>query len=776
MCVRRYLIVFVLLTILLQSLFNLSHCGEVCDPDKELCGEEEETDSWWESPDRRSPAEMIEQEISKCTLLINMGRHLEAIGLLTSLIQVHPGFFQPYVARGSAYALEKYFDEALADMTRAIELNPTYVDSWIRRGQIRAAMGNTEGSIADLKQARIISEVEKSTGNTETMLSLEYGQYEYSKKNFSGAVSIFKNALANSKEDSTLNKMVRYHLAKTYLELGEIYKAKSLLDIVLKLDPNFLPALSEMGQVMKEFNRFKEADRYFISVIDLASERPEDTLINQKQVLLMTHLRIARFRHWAGELALTVESTKAAIDDHTGPALIEMSYYLGGAYHGLGEFHQALSGYERGLSESPTHFIYYLNEVCKQHQIYFDTPLTDYYWDALFSPQFKECYGMRRDTDECLPKSYVPLPLSTVASLNLKNTLTPNQTELLTLAKRLGTKILYNTPGFVTNRKQIISSGLAMLQSAQVMHRIIKGESIRVTGKSSSHNRVPHSFGWRDFFDILVRWRQAVEPLDPVWWIDGLTPESFKKGYGTTTPLIIGDKKNIRYFPYFNSVFNLLKYLVPLQVKLDDEQVYRIITSKTLHEVHVAMGSDVSVLSPCFSSVSPGAVMDGSRISLYYSKEESGYMFEVSTSAVPPRWKLFNLELQSAFQNITYEGPGVVTRGDALSLSLTFAYYWFQFMPLSRGSAAIGVQTINSILLAFGYEYRAAIPKGIQIDWEAMVSSRPEDFMHSLSSWLKPEYLEELGYDLMTDIPNVEDSIASLRDMFSMVNSGMVLN
>jgi hypothetical protein len=34
-----------------------------------------------------------------------------------------------------------------------------------------------------------------------------------------------------------------------------------------------------------------------------------------------------------------------------------------------------------------------------------------------------------------------------------------------------------------------------------------------------------HPLGWRDVFDIAVRWRQLSEPNDPVWWIDQLVPE-----------------------------------------------------------------------------------------------------------------------------------------------------------------------------------------------------------------------------------------------------------
>jgi len=28
----------------------------------------------------------------------------------------------------------------------------------------------------------------------------------------------------------------------------------------------------------------------------------------------------------------------------------------------------------------------------------------------------------------------------------------------------------------------------------------------------------PHDFGWRDFVDISIKWRQISEPNDPVFW------------------------------------------------------------------------------------------------------------------------------------------------------------------------------------------------------------------------------------------------------------------
>ena len=42
---------------------------------------------------------------------------------------------------------------------------------------------------------------------------------------------------------------------------------------------------------------------------------------------------------------------------------------------------------------------------------------------------------------------------------------------------------------------------------------------------------------------------------------------------------------------------------------------------------------------------------------------------------------------------------------------LQYAYYWYNFMPLARGSAMVGYTTILSLFLAAGMPISAAIPK-----------------------------------------------------------------
>lgn len=39
-------------------------------------------------------------------------------------------------------------------------------------------------------------------------------------------------------------------------------------------------------------------------------------------------------------------------------------------------------------------------------------------------------------------------------------------------------------------------------------------DEINVDGRSSSGIQTPHSFGWRDAYDVLIKWRQYSEAIN----------------------------------------------------------------------------------------------------------------------------------------------------------------------------------------------------------------------------------------------------------------------
>ncbi len=79
---------------------------------------------------------------------------------------------------------------------------------------------------------------------------------------------------------------------------------------------------------------------------------------------------------------------------------------------------------------------------------------------------------------------------------------------------------------------------------------------------SSKENGKQRDFGWRDFLDISIKWRQVSEPNDPVFWIDLLAPEAFAEGFGLQTPMVTGQMNVVRYYPYFSRALEVVKKLV----------------------------------------------------------------------------------------------------------------------------------------------------------------------------------------------------------------------
>lgn len=57
-------------------------------------------------------------------------------------------------------------------------------------------------------------------------------------------------------------------------------------------------------------------------------------------------------------------------------------------------------------------------------------------------------------------------------------------------------------------------------------------------------------------------------------------------------------------------------------------------------------------------------------------------------------------------------------------------------MPLSRGSAVVGFVVMLGLLLAANMRFTGSIPKGLQVDWEAILNFDPGAFRDTIKTWL----------------------------------------
>ena len=63
-----------------------------------------------------------------------------------------------------------------------------------------------------------------------------------------------------------------------------------------------------------------------------------------------------------------------------------------------------------------------------------------------------------------------------------------------------------------------------------------------------------HAFGWRDLYDVAVRWRQVADPYDPVFYADGLSQKTFEEGIVLGTHML---HEEMRVNKYYSQVGNL---------------------------------------------------------------------------------------------------------------------------------------------------------------------------------------------------------------------------
>ncbi|CAN0917968.1 Suppressor of RPS4-RLD 1 [Linum grandiflorum] len=156
-----------------------------------------------------------------------------------------------------------------------------------------------------------------------------------------------------------------------------------------------------------------------------------------------------------------------------------------------------------------------------------------------------------------------------------------------------------------------------------------------------------------------------------------------------------------------------------------------IMVAETCSDLYRAVGEDFWLATWCNSTSFEGG--------------ERGFDFAIRTPCTPSRWEDFDAEMAMAWDAVcnTYCGENYgSTDFDVLEnlrgAILRMTYYWYNFMPLSRGSAAVGFVVLQGLLLAANMEFTGQIPKDLQVDWEAILNSDPNSFVESVKSWLYP--------------------------------------
>jgi tetratricopeptide (TPR) repeat protein len=202
----------------------------------------------------------------------NLGAEAKAAACYSNCLVLAPDFFAGFFNRGLAYLRQREYELARTDFTRVIELNPGLPDGYVNRALALRRLNRYPEAIADMtralergsetrvlfQRARLRKEAKDPEGaeadfaeglrreptTVRDWVARGLARVEKEDKDPHGALADFDRALA-------LNPGSRHALqSKASVlseELGRAGEAVKLLDEVLRLNPDFLPARSGRG-------------------------------------------------------------------------------------------------------------------------------------------------------------------------------------------------------------------------------------------------------------------------------------------------------------------------------------------------------------------------------------------------------------------------------------------------------------------------------------------------------------------------------------------------
>ncbi|CAI5981399.1 unnamed protein product, partial [Closterium sp. NIES-64] len=166
---------------------------------------------------------------------------------------------------------------------------------------------------------------------------------------------------------------------------------------------------------------------------------------------------------------------------------------------------------------------------------------------------------------------------------------------------------------------------------------------------------------------------------------------------------------------YMQQQHHVFSNVDDLRIPLSKREVARVEAAATEYHLFDIVGQSFFVVTPCHSAAFPGMVFNGTEILIREVSSQFSLELSIRTMRHADRVDQFDRELRAAWENLcglmVDGGGGGRTVDDAI---LRIVYFWYQALPLSRGTAMVGYATLQGLFLAAGKEITASIPPRMQ--------------------------------------------------------------
>ncbi|XP_033859358.2 tetratricopeptide repeat protein 13-like isoform X1 [Acipenser ruthenus] len=706
------------------------------------------------------------EELAIGYVLIGSGLYDEAIKHFSSLLQGDPELVSAIYGRGVAYGKKglqdiKNADLALFELSRVITLAPNRPEVYEQRAEILSPLGRTSEALNDLTKAIQLHPSARLYRHRGTLKFISE-EYEQALEDFQQSLELKKN-----------QPITMLYKGYTFFHRGMLKEAIETFKEALKLKTDFIDAYKSLGQAYRELGDFEAAMESFQKAL----------MLNQNHIQSLQLRGMMLYHHGSLQEALRNFKRCLQLEPYN-----EVCQYMKGLSHvAVGQFYEGIKAQTKvmlndplpGQKASPEYLkVKYLREYSRYLHAHLDTPVTEYSVDRELPGNFKNHWAKNLPF---LIEEYEEQPglqphIKDVLPQNFKS-YNPEIQKLICTADYLGALMQYDTPGFLPNHRIHRAMGLATLEVMQAIQRTWSNSKVRVNGKT-------RQMQWRDMFDIAVKWRRLADPDQPVLWLDQMQARSLSRGFNNHINLIRGQIINIRYLAYFDKILSFIKDrilvyhgaynprgLLEVRQALEDvNKVEDLLPIMKQFNSKTRDGFTVNTKVPSLNE--PGKEYDGSTITITGDRVGS-MLFSVETQTTEERTQQYQLEIESLYKDLTTKGKALMLStelGDAeavCNLILSLVYYFYNLMPLSRGSSVVAYSVVMGALMASGKEVMGRIPKGKLVDFEAMTTSSPEAFGKISKSWMDLKSLP----DWYKSLPSVAETFPTTRTMIEVLNT-----
>ncbi|XP_006255865.1 tetratricopeptide repeat protein 13 isoform X1 [Rattus norvegicus] len=705
------------------------------------------------------------EELAIAYVLVGSGLYDEAIRHFSTMLQEEPDLVSAIYGRGIAYGKKglhdiKNAELALFELSRVIALEPDRPEVFEQRAEILSPLGRINEAVNDLTKAIQLQ--------PSARLYRHRGTLYFISEDYATAHEDFQQSLELNRNQPT----AMLYKGLTFFHRGLLKEAIEAFKEALKQKVDFIDAYKSLGQAYRELGNFEAATESFQKAL----------LLNQNHVQTLQLRGMMLYHHGSLQEALKNFKRCLQLEPYN-----EVCQYMKGLSHvATGQFYEGIKAQTKvmlndplpGQKASPEYLrVKYLREYSRYLHAHLDTPLTEYNIDTDLPGSFKDHWAKNLPF---LIDGYEEQPglqphIRDVLHQNFEG-YKPEVQELICVADRLGSLMQYETPGFLPNKRIHRAMGLAALEVMQAVQRTWTNSKVRMNGKT-------RLMQWRDMFDIAVKWRRIADPDQPVLWLDQMPAPSLSRGFNNHINLIRGQVINMRYLEYFEKILHFIKDRILvyhgannpkglLEVREALEKVHKVEDLLPIMKFNTKTKDGFTVNTKVPSLKDQGKEYDGFTITITGDKV-GNILFSVETQTTEERTQLYHAEIDALYKDLTAKGKVLTLsaefgEADAVcNLILSLVYYFYNLMPLSRGSSVIAYSVIVGALMASGKEVAGKIPKGKLVDFEAMTAPGSEAFSKIAKSWMN---LKSISPSYKT-LPSVSETFPTLRSMIEVLNT-----